>query len=93
MILIGYSGIIIMKMDSSTKLLGQIKNVNYEVDNIDKYKQGNNNELFGAFGYLAELNLYKQNNNLSRSFLTLKSFIKIRTRRNEKRRRWNTTYD
>ena len=60
----------------STKLLGQIKNVNYEVDNIDKYKQGNNNELFGAFGYLAELNLYKQNNNLSRSFLTPKVLLR-----------------
>ena len=63
--------------------MGQIGNVNYEVNNIDKYKQDNNNELFGAFGYLAELNLYKQNNNLSRSFYT-KSFIKIRTRRNGK---------
>ena len=60
----------------STKLLGQIKNVNYEVDNIDKYKQDNNNELFGAFGYLAELNLYKQNNNLSRSFLTPKVLLR-----------------
>ena len=41
------------------KFLGTIKNINYETKNIDLYKQDTTNELFGAIGYLTEINLKK----------------------------------
>ena len=45
------------------KLSGNLKNINYETKNIDIYKKDSTNELFGAIGYLTELNLIKNNNN------------------------------
>ena len=42
------------------KFLGTIKNINYETKNIDLYKQDTTNELFGAIGYLTEINLKKR---------------------------------
>ena len=47
----------------NSKLLGNFKNINYEVKNVDIYKKDTTSELFGAFGYLSELNLIKDNNN------------------------------
>ena len=43
--------------------LGALKNVNYENKNIAEFKEEPSNELFGALGYLAKLDLFKKNNN------------------------------
>ena len=47
---------------------GLIKNVNYDADNTNEYKnEDNNHEIHSALGYLAKLNLFKEdliNNNL-----------------------------
>ncbi len=47
----------------SGRILGKIKNVNYETKNISDYKDEPTSELFGALGYLTEINLYKNNQN------------------------------
>ena len=46
-----------------SKILGNIKNINYETKNIDLYKKDTTNELYGAFGYLTEIELEKDTNN------------------------------
>ena len=56
--------------------LANLKNVNYDHKNVDNYKPDSNNELFGAIGYLASLELFKSNNNDSREFLTPKMLIR-----------------
>ena len=45
------------------KFLANIRNINYEAKNIDIYKKDTTNELYGALGYLTQLNLEKTNNN------------------------------
>ena len=47
----------------SGRILGKIKNVNYETKNISDYKDEPTSELFGALGYLTEINLYKNSQN------------------------------
>ena len=42
-----------------SKLNAKIKNVNYEATNVDKLKEDHTNELFGAFGYSARVELEK----------------------------------
>ena len=42
------------------RLLGKLKNVNYEAKNTSVYKSDTTNELFGAVGYLAEINFLKR---------------------------------
>ena len=46
-----------------SKILGNLKNINYETKNIDLYKKDTTNELYGAFGYLTEIELEKDTNN------------------------------
>ena len=61
--------------DSGLKgsLIGKFKNVNYETKNIDSFKEDMTNELFGAIGYLAEIDLIKKNlKNFSESLFTPK---------------------
>ena len=43
------------------KFLMNLKNINYEVQNVDKFKVDTTSELFGALGYLASIDLYKKN--------------------------------
>ena len=43
----------------SGKILGKLKNVNYEAKNT-KFKKDPTSEVFGALGYLTELNLFKK---------------------------------
>ena len=60
----------------SGRFLGKIKNVNYEAKNTSEYKDETTNELFGAIGYLSELNLFKNGKNNSKHFLTPKVLIR-----------------
>ena len=47
----------------NTKLLGNVKNINYEAKNEDIYKNELTNEVHGALGLLSELNLQKEQKN------------------------------
>ena len=42
------------------EFLGHFKNINYETKNLDNYKKDTTSELFGAIGYLSELNFEKK---------------------------------
>lgn len=64
------------KSGFKSKLLGNFKNINYETKNIDLYKKDTTNELFGSIGYLTELNLQKQINNV-KHFLKPKMFVRF----------------
>ena len=59
----------------SGQLLGKIKNVNYETVNVSNYKDDNTSELFGALGYLAELDFIKENDD-SKHLLTPKLLLR-----------------
>ncbi len=43
----------------NSKVLGNFKNINYEVKNIDQYKDDPTSEFFAALGVLSEINLQK----------------------------------
>ena len=64
------------KSGFKSKLLGNFKNINYETKNIDLYKKDTTNELFGSIGYLTELNLQKQINNV-KHFLKPKMLVRF----------------
>ncbi len=53
------------------KFLGKIRNINYEAKNISDYKTNSTQEVYGALGYLAEIDLFKRKNNADH-FLTPK---------------------
>ena len=40
--------------------LGNLKNINYDTQNIEKFKDSTTNELFGALGFLSEINFEKE---------------------------------
>ena len=52
------------------KFLAKFKNLNYETKNIKKFKEEPTSELFGALGYLASVDLFKERQP-DKSFLTL----------------------
>ena len=54
---------IIINSSIKNKLLGKLKNINYEAKNIDLFKKETTNELYGAIGLLSEINFQKENNN------------------------------
>ena len=60
----------------NSKLIGKIKNVNYDSKNIDNFKDTKTNEFFGAIGFLSELNLFKQKDDLSKQILTPKMLLR-----------------
>ena len=60
----------------NTKLLGNIKNINYETKNVALYKNDTTNELFGALGILSEINLKKIRNS-TEHFLDPKIFFRL----------------
>ncbi|MDC2987083.1 hypothetical protein OAY20_03185 [Candidatus Pelagibacter bacterium] len=45
------------------KFLANVRNINYEAKNVDIYKKDTTSELYGAFGYLTQLNLEKTSYN------------------------------
>ena len=58
------------------KILTELKNINYEYDNVEDFKTKTTNELFGAIGYLASVDLYKNTNKGSNHLLTPKALFK-----------------
>ena len=46
----------------STKILANVKNINYESKNVDIYKNDPTSEIFGSLGFLSEVNLEKLKN-------------------------------
>ena len=60
----------------SGKLLTKLKNINYEAKNVKGFKSNTTNELFGAVGYLASLDLYKSKNRESDHLLKPKMMFK-----------------
>tara|TARA_B100000989_G_scaffold297005_1_gene281565 strand:- start:1812 stop:4205 length:2394 start_codon:yes stop_codon:yes gene_type:complete len=59
----------------NSKFLGQFRNINYEVKNVDLYKDNLTNEFYGALGILSEIDFTKKVNN-SNHFLTPKILIR-----------------
>ena len=47
----------------NTKILGNLRNINYEVKNVDEYKKDTTSELFGALGILSKITLQKKQGN------------------------------
>ena len=45
----------------NNKFLANFKNINYEVKNVDIYKKDTTSEIFGALGYLSQINFRKNN--------------------------------
>ncbi len=60
-----------LKSGLNGKILGKLKNVNYEAKNTE-FKTDTTSEVFGAFGYLTELNLFKKTENKLTQLLTPK---------------------
>ena len=58
------------------KLLAKLKNVNYESKNTTQYKSDTTNELFGALGYLTEINFHKETENSLNHLLTPKMLLR-----------------
>ena len=74
------------------KLMAKLKNVNYETKNVSSYKSDQTSEIFGALGYLLDLDLKKETNNLASHFLTPKVFFRYspdHMRKNESATRLN----
>ena len=50
-ILIGNSKEKLFNSGFNTKLLANIKNINYEAKNVEPYKESTTSEIYGALGY------------------------------------------
>ena len=50
------------------EFLSKIKNINYDVKNSSKFKSDTTSEIFGALGFLTEVDLHKNVNNNSHIF-------------------------
>ena len=58
------------------RLMAKLKNVNYEAKNVSSYKADQTSEVFGALGYLLDLDLQKKTDNFANHFLTPKMFFR-----------------
>tara|TARA_B100000963_G_scaffold146964_1_gene127965 strand:+ start:13239 stop:15557 length:2319 start_codon:yes stop_codon:yes gene_type:complete len=58
------------------KFLGQVKNVNYEAENISYYKDETTNEVFGALGFLSKIDFFKRSKNETDHLLTPKVLLR-----------------
>ena len=58
------------------KFLSNFKNINYEIKNINEFKSDTTNEMFGAFGLLSKIDLYKKIENISEHFLSPKFLLR-----------------
>ena len=52
----------------NTKILGNLRNINYEVKNVDEYKKDTTSELFGALGLFSKIILQKKQGNTEHLF-------------------------
>ena len=59
-----------------SKLFSEVKNVNYEAKNMENFKTEPTSEVFGALGYLSEIDFYKDINDQNRHLLTPKILLK-----------------
>ncbi|MDA9684806.1 hypothetical protein N9U33_04390 [Candidatus Pelagibacter bacterium] len=59
----------------NTKILGNLRNINYEVKNVDEYKEDTTSELFGALGLFSKISLLKKQSN-SEHLLTPKFLLR-----------------
>jgi LPS-assembly protein len=59
----------------SNKFLAHLKNINYETNNVQDFKEETTNELFGAFGFESSLDLIKSVNDKTH-FLTPKILLR-----------------
>ena len=50
---------IFLESGLNTKILGNLRNINYEVKNVDNYKEDTTSELFGALGIFSKISLQK----------------------------------
>ena len=64
------------KSGVNTKLLANIKNINYETKNVEPFKESGTSELYGALGLLSELKLSKEYD-ASRHFFTPKMLFRV----------------
>ena len=64
------------KSGVNTKLLANIKNINYETKNVEPFKESGTSELYGALGLLSELKLSKEYD-ASRHFFTPKNAFRV----------------
>ncbi len=60
----------------NTKILGNLRNINYEAKNVDLYKEDPSSEFYGSLGLLSQLNLEKIQNN-SKHSLTPKMLLRF----------------
>ena len=54
---------IFLESGLNTKILGNLRNINYEVKNVDNYKEDTTSELFGALGIFSKISLQKNRGN------------------------------
>ena len=59
------------------KFISKLKNINYEAKNVTSLKSEGTSELFGALGYIIDVDLYKKSDNLTQHFFTPKAFLDI----------------
>ena len=64
------------KSGLKSKLLGNMKNVNYETNNVTKYKKDFTNEFFGAIGFLSEMDFFKKSRNNSNHLISPKFLLR-----------------
>ena len=58
----------VFKNSLNSKILANIRNINYESKNVDKFKESPTSEIFGSIGLLSELNLIKFKDGLNHLF-------------------------
>ncbi len=58
------------------KFISKLKNINYEAKNVTSLKSEGTSELFGALGYIFDVDLYKKSDNLTQHFFTPKAFFR-----------------
>ena len=58
------------------KFISKFKNINYEAKNVSSLKSEGTSELFGALGYIFDVDLYKKSDNLTQHFFTPKAFFR-----------------
>ena len=60
--------IIVTEFGLNNKLLGNLRNINYETKNIDLYKNDFTSEIYGSAGFLSSLDLTKNYRNTEHLF-------------------------